>query len=133
VNALATIPRIGAAWREHGGIFLGIVAGAEGQPDYLLILGPEAAGPFTHTHALKWARSLSYLGFTDWDLPNRNDSAVAYGNARAKFNRDWYWLSGLHGENDDGAWFQSFNTCNQGYERKSYLFRVRAVRRVAIK
>jgi hypothetical protein len=127
-----TIPRIGAEWPEQGGIFLGIVAGADGQPDYLLILGPEAPKKLKHAAALKWARGLKTNGFKDWDLPNRNDGPVAYGNGRTHFQRDWYWTNTQHAESDDYAWVQSFHGGNQNDGHKHDGLRARAVRRLVI-
>jgi hypothetical protein len=127
-----TIPRIGAEWPEQGGIFLGIVAGAEGQPDHLLIVGPAADTLLNHADAMKWARGLQHRGFADWDLPNRNDGAVAFGNGRAHFQPDWYWLSEQYAGNDAWAWYQYFNYGNQNYSYEHYVLRARAVRRLAI-
>lgn len=44
---LTDLPRIGQAWPGQGGVFAGLVRGAGGAPDYLLILGPEYDGELT--------------------------------------------------------------------------------------
>jgi len=128
-----TIPRIGAYWAEQGGDFLGIVAGDEGQPDYLLIGGQIAPEAMNHADALAWAQGLQQHGFNDWDIPNRRDGLVAEANNKGKIPADWYWLKDQSAHVDAYAWAQFFGDGLLDFSHKSVELEVVLVRRVSIR
>jgi hypothetical protein len=131
-----TIPPLGHHWPEQGGHFAGIVAGDEGQPDYLLIIGPEAPDELNWQMAIDWAAELSgddgHSSHSDYTLPNRRDQAVAYGNCKALFQKDWYWSSEQYAGEPSWAWYQDFRSGDQDGIRKYGTLRARAVRRLVI-
>lgn len=128
----ADFPRIGQHWPAQGGHFAGIVAGENGAPDYLLIVGPEAPEELKWQQAIDWAAQLAIDGHIDFTLPNRRDQAVAYGNCKSLFQNGWYW-SGEQSAGDAGyAWCQTFDYGYQDIYRKLSSLRARAVRRLAI-
>jgi len=117
-----TLPAIGAAF--EGGKFGGISL-YQGERVALVLL-PDEGGARNHAEALKWAQSLGA------DLPTRIDLCVLYDNLRGEFKEDWHWSSETHPRLADYAWFQGFGHGGQITNLKSYDFRCRAVRRVAI-
>lgn len=127
------VPAIGAYWPEHGGDFMGIARGDEGQPDYLLIRGPYAENNLDHPSALKTAGAFNARGFTDWDLPTRTDGALIQANGRAQMREGWHWLKETLAGDDASAWCQHFRGGVQDLTRKGYEFAVVLVRRVPIR
>ena len=131
-RATAPAPRIGTNWA--GGIYAGVIAGQNGQPDYHLIHAPvEAEMEGTNwADAMKQA-TLPINGFVDWSLPNRREARLLAINTPAGFDTDgWYWTSELHAGDPSYAWMQGFDDGGQSYGRKSYEYRARAVRRLLI-
>lgn len=126
---LTDLPRLGAPWIGQGGLFTGLVRGRNGEPDYLLILGPEHDDELGWQAAMDWAAGLEIEGHQDFSLPTRAEQAVLFGNAREEFKRDGYWSC----EQDAGyAWVQGFYYSNQTNSRKGIGWRARAVRRLII-
>lgn len=151
-----TIPAIGEPWQ--GGIFAGLMRGADGGPDYFLIVSP----PETHLEDVQWgshgkeepaisewdglantkalvasehdhpaAQKIAALregGFDDWYLPAKRELSICYGNVPELFQKAWYWSSTQYSA--DSAWYQSFYGGTQGAIDKYYEFRAFAVRRV---
>jgi hypothetical protein len=116
------LPAIGA--EIAGGKFAGISL-YKGERVGLILL-PDNGGDRPHAAALEWAKGL------DADLPTRIDMCVLYENAREEFEDEWHWTSETHPRYADYAWCQGFGDGNQDLDRKSYGYRCRAVRRVAI-
>ena len=126
------VPRIGVFWPEQGGEFLGIVAGAECQPDYQLIGGSVAPKAMNHADAIAWAQGMQLNGFNDWDIPNRRDGSVAFANNGGKIPPDWYWLKDQYAHDAAYAWAQLFGYGGQGTSHKSTELEVVLVRRLPI-
>lgn len=125
-------PRIGSLWA--GGIYAGIIAGQNGQPDYHLIHAPAEA----EMEAVNWAdavkqATLPINGFVDWSLPNRREARLLAINTPEGFDKDgWYWTSEQNAGNPSYAWLQYFNDGYQDFGHKSNEYRARAVRRLLI-
>lgn len=126
-------PPIGTFWAEHGGDYLGIGRGAEGQPDYHLILGKASPKALNHADALTHARNSNDHGFTDWVLPNRTDGGLITANARDLVKDVWHWLEPQLAGLDAYAWCQTFRGGNQTSLLKSSELEVVLVRRVPIR
>lgn len=126
-------PPIGTFWAEHGGEYLGIGRGAEGQPDYHLILGKASPKALNHADALTHARNSNDHGFTDWVLPNHADGGLITANARDLVKAGYHWLETQDAGDDAFAWCQLFRNGYQTNTRKSHEFEVVLVRRVPIR
>ena len=126
------LPRIGQLWREQGGIFAGLAAGQNPSEQYALILGPELPKPMKWEAAIQWSKTLTIDGHSDFDLPNRSDGSVLFGNLKSSFAADWYWLNEQSAGDGAYAWCQSFYDGGQNDTRKSLQLRARAVRRSII-
>ena len=127
-----TPPRIGQRWPAQGGIYAGLVPGADGGPDEHLILGPDLPGErLAWQAALDWATALRTGGFNDWHVPTRDESALLYATVRGHIETGhWYWTSTQSSRDD--AWFQYFGNGNQTYGGKEFEARARAVRRFSV-
>lgn len=127
-----TIPKIGSTFA--GGIFAGIVAGKDGQPDYYLI---HATVDFEIDNT-NWLGAIEAAkapinGFNDWSLPDRYEARLLAINTPDSFDTsEWYWTSTQNADDDGYAWVQYFDDGGQGYDHKSGEFRARAVRRLLI-
>lgn len=127
-------PRIGAAWPSQGGIYVGILRGENGAPDYHLV---HAAVEHELTGA-NWedacaGAALPIDGHADWSLPNRREARLLHINTPDGFDTDgWYWTSAQHAAYPDSAWVQHFFNGTQLYDHTSGEYRARAVRRVLI-
>lgn len=115
------LPAIGAAF--EGGIFAGITLHNDQRAALVLLPGDEEKN---HANAVAWAAEQGGV------LPSRIDGIVLFKNLRGEFKRDWYWTSEEVAGDADCAWIQLFSYGGQSGGRKSYVFRCRAVRRVAI-
>jgi len=134
------IPRIGALLA--GGVAHGIVFKDDGAPDYILISGPIAPKAMKWNDAMKWAAALDHDGHHglsgagsavgNWALPSRTDQRVQICNAQKEFNNDWFWSCEPYAGNESCAWYQGFAYGHQGYYRKDFKLRARAVRRLPI-
>lgn len=127
-----TIPRIGTFWQEQGGIYAGIVAGEDGQPDYHLIHASSEHEIFdADFHKAIGAAQTLLNGFRDWYLPTSRDTRLLAINCRDSFDlEEWYWTSTQGSHIDDHALMQTFDNGFQTYCLKSAGCRARAVRRV---
>ncbi len=127
-----TIPKIGSTFA--GGIFAGIIAGKNGQPDYYLI---HATVDFeidnTNWQGAIEAAKAPINGFNDWSLPDRYEARLLTINTPDSFDTsEWYWTATQDADNDGYAWMQYFDNGYQGYNHKSNEYRARAVRRLLI-
>jgi hypothetical protein len=127
-----TPPRIGQPWPAQGGIYAGLVPGADGGPDEHLILGPDLPPQrLTWQAALDWATALRTGGFSDWRVPTRDESAQLYATVRDQIETGyWYWTSTQYSR--DVAWSQSFRDGGQVTFVKKFEARARAVRRFSV-
>ena len=120
-------PRIGEAWLEQGGIYAGLVRGADGQPDHHLILAEAKPEAMAWQAAVDWAATVEVDGHKDFTLPTRRESALLFANLQDKFEPKWHWTSEQYSRNY--AWIQDFDDGSQGSIVKYYEGRARAVRR----
>ena len=91
-----------------------------------LILRPGSSRA-TWKDATAWAKKAGGV------LPSRHDGLVLLKNVPGKFERTYYWLDEQLAAGPAYAWGQSFGWGSQGYWTVDFKFRVRAVRRVAIR
>jgi len=149
-------PTLGQAWPEQGGIYVGLMRGENGQPDYHLIVGEVTGSSLAwgaygddepgatsardglantkalveskHDHpAAKWAAGLEHAGFADWYLPSQGELMLCFVNAREAFEPKWHWSSTQYSRNC--AWFQFFAGGTASINYKAYEGQARAVRR----
>ena len=122
--AAIPMPRINSTYA--GGEVMGVMAGQDGKPDYLLIdLGVEPANDVTWQEALAWAKSVG------GELPTRREQSVMFGNRRdGQYQLRWYWSCEQDAGNESSAWIQNFYYGNQSNGHKVSHGRARAVRRV---
>ena len=131
---ISIAPSIGSFWPEQGGIYAGVVAGKNSEPDYYLI---HATSDFELTD-INWTNAIEAAkkeinGFNDWSLPDRREAPLLFINSQDSFDTDeCYWTSEQGAHYPDCAWMQVFNHGNQGSDLKSYEYRARAVRRLLI-
>jgi len=127
-------PRIGEGWNGQGGVYVGIIGGENGAPDYHLIRATdehEIVGANWQAAGEQAKKKIE--GFTDWSLPDRREARLIHINASAGFDKDaWYWTSTQNAANVSCAWYQYFFGGGQSYYRKTYEGRARAVRRILI-
>src|SRR3972149_5892992 len=85
--AAIPLPRIHSTYA--GGVLMGVMAGEDGAPDYLLLdLGVEPDKDVTWGEAIAWAKGVG------GELPTRRESALLYANARDQIDTDpWYWTA----------------------------------------
>ena len=91
-------------------------------------------GTMTWQSAIDYCNNLSFAGFSDWYLPDKNElnAMYVYRNTIGGFitytgTDSHYWSSTP--ENDDNAWYQRFSTGSQDYAYKTSYKRVRPVRK----
>lgn len=153
-------PRIGQPWPEQGGIYAGIMAGRDGQPDYHLILSPAEQGEIksviwgaydqdvtgaasyydgqANTRAMVEAAcpagvqiaALQIDGHADWHLPSQAEAHLLAANLKDHFSPTWYWTSTQYSDYD--AWGQLFSYGFHDYDVKGAKARARAVRRFVL-
>ena len=161
-HATHTPPRIGQTWPEQGGIYLGVMPGEGGKPDYHLILS-DKAGEFKdlawggYGHDEPGAKS-DNDGLANTQALQASDELHPAADRAAELDlagfTDWYlparnelrlayitakqhfdtepYYWSSTQSSDDGAWDQTFNNGNQGYSHKEFEGRVRFVRRLEI-
>ena len=132
VAPLKGVPPIGADWPGQGGFYAGVVRGMNGQCDYHLILADPDKGDINWNDAVKWAKGLKIDGHKDYELPERNEQAILYGNVPERFEKQAYWSAAPCAGDASFAWYQYFDNGLQGYTHKGYQLRARAVRRLPI-
>ncbi|MBK8916397.1 MAG: DUF1566 domain-containing protein [Phycisphaerales bacterium] len=122
--AAIPMPRIHSTYA--GGEVMGVLAGQDGKPDYLLIdLGLEPEQDVTWSQALAWAASVG------GDLPSRREQSVLFGNRRdGQYKKRWYWSCEPDAGDERCAWSQDFDYGYQSCNHKGHTDRARAVRRV---
>ena len=113
---------IGSAFA--GGMYAGIIRGADGRLDEHLVLLDGDTDGVTWDAACAWAAA---KGAT---LPTRAEQRLLMANLPDQFQKRYYWSSEQAGPSD--AWGQSFYTGYQDTSYRSYEGRARAVRRLPI-
>ena len=96
---------------------------------YLYHVYPDM-GEMIWSQAMSACNGLSYGGYDDWYLPNREELNAMYQKKSSigGFSNTWYWSSTEHG--GSYAWYQTFYDGYQNYSTKgSSTLRVRCVRR----
>lgn len=154
-------PRIGQPWPDQGGIYAGIMAGRDGQPDYHLILAPAEAGSFKDVEWGAYGKSIdgaaSYFdgvantvamaaadldlakrilalqidGHADYHLPSQAETHLLAANLKDQFEQDDYYWTSTQ-YSANLAWYQYFDYGDQGLNRKGNTGRARAVRRLIL-
>lgn len=118
-------PRIGAAL--DGGIYMGVVRGENGEPDYRLVDLGEAPESLAWEAAKKWAAEKG------GSLPTCREQSVMFGNrGEGQYAPTWYWSCEQSAGFEACAWIQYFDHGTQFHAHKDNDFRARAVRRVPI-
>jgi len=113
---------IGSAFA--GGMYAGIIRGADGRPDEHLVLLDGDTDGVTWDAACAWAAA---KGAT---LPTRAEQRLLMANLPDQFQARYYWSSEQAGPSC--AWVQYFDDGFQNSDDRSYEGRARAVRRFPI-
>lgn len=116
----------------EGGRFAGVMRGENGEPAYLLIVHEEHRPGAPWQQQMDWAKGLEADGHNDFRLPTRREQRVLFANANDLFADAWYWSGEQHASGPASAGLQDFSYGGQGYSRKDYSFRARAVRSVIL-
>ncbi len=107
--------------------------------EYLKLPTFDFAGYFYHVYpdmgAMTWSQAmsacngLSYGGYDDWYLPNKEELNAMYQKKSSigGFSSTYYWSSTEY--SSGYAWYQSLSSGNQYSNDKSSTYRVRCVRR----
>ena len=122
-------PRVGQPWPGQGGIYMGIIRGDDGAPDYHLIVGPEADKELNWKNAMAHAAKVEADGHKDFVLPTRYELALCFANRCELFEKDWYWSSSQGADDSSLAWLQGFGFGYQVWLHESDSSRARVVRR----
>ncbi|WP_375591568.1 DUF1566 domain-containing protein [Chitiniphilus eburneus] len=155
-------PRIGQTWPEEGGIYAGIMRGADGQPDYHLIV---PADPQASIEEIAWGGHGQETAGADSDADGRANTQALVQSDTAHPAAEWAAALRIDGHADFylpsrrelrllwvnvpelfepawywsstqfpaySAWFQDFVDGYQNYGHKGIEYRARAVRRKVI-
>lgn len=121
-----TIPLPRMHSQYAGGVVMGVMAGQDGKPDYLLILHSQSPERMTFEQALAWSQAAS-----GEEGPTPPELAMLFANRRdGQFKREWYWSATPDAGDERYAWVQGFTNGYQGGYRKDNDYRAVAVRRV---
>lgn len=126
-----SIPAIGQAWPEQGGIYIGARL-IDGAVHHIVIPGgvefDHVDIPFNRV-ALAVAEGDELNGFSDWRAPDQEDLMLAWINAREYFEKKGiasvYWS---RTERSDWAWAVGFEVGFTVTRRRDVEFRVRPFR-----
>lgn len=126
-----SIPAIGQAWPEQGGIYIGARL-IDGAVHHIVIPGgvefDHVDIPFNRV-ALVVAEGDELNGFSDWRAPDQEDLMLAWINAREHFEKkgwsSYYWS---RTERDGWAWAVAFEYGYTGNYSRYDEFRVRPFR-----
>ena len=126
-----SIPAIGQAWPEQGGIYIGARL-IDGAVHHIVIPGGVEFDlvdiPFNRV-ALVVAEGDELNGFSDWRAPDQEDLMLAWINAREHFEKKGiasvYWS---RTERSDWALAVDFELGRPDYDDRSTEFRVRPFR-----
>ena len=106
-SAYGPIPAINTPWPEQGGIYAGIAAAEDDQPDgHIVLLDEVEPVDLPWLKAIKHAKSLG----NGARLPTRFESALLYANVRSRLDTSvWHW-TGTQYSDAGYAWCQYFTT-----------------------
>lgn len=100
---------------------------------YGLVVTPKDLGVMTWDEANSMCQNLSFNGYNDWRLPNKEELAKIYFNLKTRelggFGNDAYW--GSDDTKNGWAWWRTFDRDFADYGAKSNPTNVRAVRNFA--
>lgn len=114
--AFSSLPKLGAALDE--GTFQGVITSKDGTHAAVVLLGDKPVHRMTWDGAKAWAEGIG------GQLPSRPISALLYANAKALFQRTWYWtqdeLQADTGDEEDAscAWYCYFYYGDQSFSHK---------------
>ena len=82
---------------------------------------------YTWVNALKYCENLTYAGYSDWRLPNKNEwaSLLNYDKSEAPYSdfpdieSDYWFWSSTTSRSSDYAWFYRFNTSTENTRKKT--------------
>jgi hypothetical protein len=153
-------PRIGEHWAGQGGVYVGIMRGRDGQPDYHLVaaIGANELEDVTwgeygkkiegcdsyhdgqaNTAAMaaagcdiaKRIQALDIEGNTGWQLPSQAEAHLLAANVKEVMHQDdYYWTSTQYSAGS--AWCQGFGDGSQGIYDKDAELRAVAVRAIQL-
>lgn len=98
---------------------------------YLYYVYPDM-GAMTWSQAMSACNGLSYGGYDDWYLPNKEELYAMYqkkSSIGGFFSDAYYWSSTGYEYNSSQAWYQCFDYGRHSTNYKSCDYRVRCVRR----
>ncbi len=154
-------PRIGQPWPEQGGVYAGIMAGHDGQPDYHLIVATAELGEIANTPWGEYGKKIkgadSYFdgrantaamvaadndlgkritalqieGHADYHLPSQAEIHLMAANLKDQFDQDDWFWTSTQ-YSANSAWVQYFYDGGQHLGLKYTEGRARAVRRLEI-
>lgn len=154
-----SVPEVGAYWEGQGGIYVGVMPGIDGGPDYHLIASIDEGvdlewgqsdkriegadskrdgsantlallgSGYPHP-AAAWASKYTKDGHSDFYLPAQRELNLCYATCAEKFEKDWYWTSTQ--SSAGWAWCQSFYGGDPSSCLQDNRLRARAVRRLSI-
>ena len=118
------LPRIHSQYA--GGEMMGVMAGENGAPDYLLIHMGNSPNHVTFEKALNWSRTTS-----GEEGPTPRELQMLMANRRkGQFNSVGHWSSAPYAGGERFAWMQYFDNGDQDYDHKDDDYVAVAVRRV---
>lgn len=125
-KTLETIPLPRMHSQYAGGVVMGVMAGQDGKPDYLLILHSQSPERMTFKQALAWSKAAS-----GEDGPTLPELAMLFANRReGQFKKEWCWSVTPYAGVERSAWLQNFYGGTQLYYLMDTDHRAVAVRRV---
>lgn len=161
MTTTAPTPRIGQPWPDQGGIYAGIMAGRDGQPDYHLILAPAGQGDFKDVEWGPYGKSIdgaaSYFdgvantaamaaadlelakrilalqidSHADYHLPSQAEAHLLAANLKDQFEQDDWYWTSTQ-YSALSAWYQGFYHGSTDISFKDSTGRARAVRRLIL-
>ncbi len=81
---------------------------------------------------LTWDEAVAWAKEQGGELPTRQEALALFVNLKSEFSDNWYWTGEQRADLPACAWVQDFDVGYQLTDLKSFLYRVRAVRRLAI-
>jgi hypothetical protein len=154
-------PALGAYWAEQGGVYAGLVRGADGETDRHLIIATDPAGKFEgvqwgaygkridgadskhdgmgNTRAMAQAGNttaaavlaLDIGGHKDWHIGSQADMHVAAANCPEAFDQVDYYWTSTQ-DDAHSAFCQGFEDGSSGWGDKRTQLRVRACRSIRL-
>jgi len=130
------------ATSEYGTAYGEVLTFRPQKPQYVIIdnlmVQSEDLGTAYRDDAISLCNNSRVAGFTDWRLPTKDELAMIY-NARSEIpdlKSSKYWSSSVYTKLNGGIvggyyyYYLDFSNGSTGYNNKSYLYNVRAVRTV---